>query len=67
MPAAREKEVRRRGGAKRYRSVRIGRDKFLTVAVVPKAGPRGGHTVPLGPARSKRIKKAAKGRKRSSK
>lgn len=45
MPAAQE---RARGGATRYRTIRVGTGKtkrYLRVAIVPKAGPRGGHTV----------------------
>lgn len=39
-----EEEIKRRGGAKRYRTVKTD-GKYIHVAVVPKAGPRGGHTV----------------------
>lgn len=45
MPAAQE---RARGGAVRYRTIRAGKGankRYLRVAIVPKAGPRGGHTV----------------------
>lgn len=45
-------EERRRGGAKRYRTIRVGTGKnrrYVKVAIVPKEGPRGGHTV-AGPA-----------------
>jgi hypothetical protein len=47
MPTA---EERARGGAKRYRTVTLPGGKYIHVAVVPKAGPRGGHTV-AGPVR----------------
>jgi len=46
MPSREEAE---RGGAVRYRTVRIGR-RYLRVAVVRKKGPRGGRTV-AGPPR----------------
>lgn len=45
MPAAQEGA---RGGATRYRTIRVGTGKaqrYLRVAIVPKAGKRGGHTV----------------------
>jgi hypothetical protein len=42
MPSA---EEQRRGGPVRYRTVRVGKGKTVRVAIVRKAGPRGGHTV----------------------
>ena len=51
MPAAREKA---RGGVVRYRTIRSG-GKIIHVAVVRKAGPRGGHTI-AGPARTPKRK-----------
>jgi hypothetical protein len=48
MPAA---EERARGGAVRYRTIRIGSGKgrrTLKVAIVRKAGPRGGRTIAKG-------------------
>ncbi len=42
MPTAEEQA---RGGAKRYRTITLPGGKFMHVAIVPKAGPRGGHTV----------------------
>lgn len=45
MPAPQE---RARGGAVRYRTIRVGTGKtkrYLRVAIVRKGGPRGGHTV----------------------
>ncbi len=45
MPNA---EEQRRGGATRYRTIRVGKGKHrrvLHIAIVRKAGPRGGHTV----------------------
>ena len=47
-----EAEVKARGGAKGYRIVRLDNGTTILVAVVPKAGPRGGHTVALrGPVK----------------
>jgi hypothetical protein len=40
-----EAEITARGGAKRWRTIRLKGGKFLRVAIVPKAGPMGGHTV----------------------
>ena len=40
-----EAEIKKRGGAKRYRTIVPKPGKYIHVAVVPKAGPRGGHTV----------------------
>lgn len=57
MPRA---EERRRGGAKRYRTKRLPGGKYIRFAIVPKAGPRGGHTV-AGPVRKK---KAERGKRR---
>jgi hypothetical protein len=48
MPTTAEAKVRKRGGAKAYRTVRLANGKTMLVAVVPKAGPHGGHTVALG-------------------
>lgn len=42
MPTA---EERKRGGVKKYRTVSLPGGKYMHVAVVPKAGPRGGNTV----------------------
>lgn len=50
MPDTAEAEVAARGGATAYRTVKRGNRTFL-VAIVPQAGPRGGHTVAMaGPA-----------------
>lgn len=41
-------EETKRGGAVRYRTIRVGtgrHKKVLHIAIVRKAGPRGGHTV----------------------
>jgi hypothetical protein len=40
-----EKEIRARGGAKRWRTVKLPGGRTLRVAVVRKPGKRGGHTV----------------------
>jgi hypothetical protein len=40
-----EAEIKKRGGAKRYRTIVPKPGKYIHVAVVPKAGPRGGRTV----------------------
>lgn len=40
-----EAEIARRGGAKRWRTIKLPNGKSIKVAVVRKAGPRGGHTV----------------------
>lgn len=54
MPTA---EEQRRGGAVRYRTIRVGKGKkkrVLHIAIVRKAGPRGGHTVAGTPKTPKR-------------
>lgn len=48
-----EKEIASRGGAKRWRTVKLPNGKSIKVAIVPKAGPRGGHTV-AGPVHAKK-------------
>lgn len=48
-----EKEIKARGGAKRWRTVRLKNGKYIHVAIVKKAGPRGGHTV-AGPAHKRK-------------
>lgn len=53
MPKAEEEA---RGGAVRYRTIRVGKGKnkrTLKVAIVPKRGPRGGHTVAGNPHKAK--------------
>lgn len=45
-----EKEMAERGGAKRWRTVKLADGRTIRVAIVAKAGPRGGHTV-AGPVR----------------
>jgi hypothetical protein len=49
-----EKQIAERGGAVRWRTVRVGtgkRKKYLRVAIVRKKGPHGGKTV-AGPVRT---------------
>lgn len=48
-----EAQISARGGAKRWRTVRLKNGKYIKVAIVPKAGPQGGHTV-AGPVRKKK-------------
>jgi len=50
-----EAEIKKRGGAKRWRTVKIGNGKYVHVAVVEKAGPHGGHTV-AGPEHTRKAK-----------
>lgn len=38
-------EIKRRGGAVRWRTVKLVDGRTVRIAVVRKAGPRGGHTV----------------------
>ena len=40
-----EAEIKARGGAKRWRTVKLPDGRVIRVAIVPKAGPHGGHTV----------------------
>ena len=40
-----EKEIAARGGATKWRTLKLKGGKYIRVAVVPKAGPQGGHTV----------------------
>lgn len=40
-----EAEIAARGGAKKWRRIKLDSGRYLDVAVVPKAGPKGGHTV----------------------
>jgi hypothetical protein len=44
MPAEVEHKIKARGGAKRWRTIKKD-GKLIRIAVVAKAGPRGGHTV----------------------
>jgi len=49
-----EQEIKERGGAKRWRTITLPGGKYKHVAVVPKAGERGGHTV-AGPTHKKKM------------
>jgi hypothetical protein len=40
-----EREIAARGGAVKWRTVRLKNGTYVRVAIVKKAGPRGGHTV----------------------
>ncbi len=54
MPATAEQEIASRGGASAYRTKRLPNGHTLLIAVVPEAGPQGGHTVALqGPVSAK--------------
>ena len=65
MPSTAEAKVAKRGGAKAYRTVRLANGRTMLVAVVPKAGPKGGHTVALaGPSQ---VKPSPAGRRMSRK
>jgi len=48
-----EEEIKKRGGAKRWRTKKLPGGKYTRIAVTEKAGPRGGHTV-AGPVRTKK-------------
>lgn len=48
-----EAEIKARGGAKRWRTVKLPDGRTVRVAIVKKAGPRGGHTV-AGPVHGKK-------------
>jgi hypothetical protein len=48
-----EATIRRRGGATRVRTKKLPGGKFVHIFIVPRAGPRGGHTV-AGPVHKKK-------------
>lgn len=48
-----EAEIKARGGAKKWRTVKLPDGRTVKVAIVKKAGPRGGHTV-AGSARGRK-------------
>lgn len=52
-----EAEIRKRGGAKRWRTKRV--NGYIHIAIVPKAGPRGGHTV-AGPVHRLKAKRGGR-------
>jgi len=45
MPAKLARSIRRRGGALRYRTIRLAHGKYLHLAITRRHGPRGGRTV----------------------
>lgn len=51
-----EREIRERGGAKRWRTVKLPDGRYVRVAIVKKEGPNGGHTV-SGPVHKKKGEK----------
>jgi hypothetical protein len=54
MPEDVEREIARRGGAIRWRTLRLPDGRYMHVAVTREPGPRGGRTVATGePKRSK--------------
>lgn len=48
-----EAQIKARGGAKRWRTIRLSNGKYIRVAIVRNAGPRGGHTV-AGPEHTRK-------------
>jgi len=50
-----EQQIAARGGAVRWRTVKLKDGRTVRIAVVKKAGPRGGHTV-AGPVHTKKGK-----------
>ncbi len=40
-----EAQIAARGGAKKWRTIRLKDGRTIKVAIVRKAGPRGGHTI----------------------
>lgn len=53
MPKALE---RKRGGVIRYRTIKLGKNKYAHVAITRKKGPRGGRTI-MGEVRTVKKKK----------
>lgn len=51
-----EKEIAERGGALRWRTKKLANGEIIHIAVVPTAGPNGGHTIAGKPVRPKRKK-----------
>ena len=45
-------EIKKRGGASRIRTKKIGKNKYARVYVTPEEGPKGGHTV-MGEVKTK--------------
>lgn len=52
-----EQEIAKRGGAKKWRTITLPDGRTMKIAIVRKAGPRGGHTVAGTPHTSKGAKK----------
>jgi len=48
-----KKEVKKRGGSLRTRTVKVGKNKYMRCEIVRKKGPHGGRTV-CGPIRTKK-------------
>ena len=48
-----ERQIAARGGAKRWRTIRLPDGRTVQVAIVKKPGPRGGHTVAGEPKKTK--------------
>ena len=57
-----EKEIARRGGALHWRSKKLPNGQVIHIAVVRKAGPRGGHTVAGEPVTPRKKSSKKKGR-----
>lgn len=52
-----EKEIAKRGGAVRWRTKKLPNGEIIHIAVVRKAGPKGGHTVAGKPQPTKKSRK----------
>lgn len=52
-----EKEIAKRGGAVRWRTKKLPNGEVVHVAVVRKAGPKGGHTIAGKPQKTKNSRK----------
>lgn len=48
-----DQKIAARGGAKRWRTVKLPDGRYVRMAIVRKAGPRGGHTI-AGPVKRKK-------------
>jgi len=53
MPEETEREIEKRGGAKRWRTVKLPDGRYMHVAVTREKGPRGGTTVASEPKEPK--------------
>ncbi len=54
MPKSLERAVKRRGGVKRIRTIKLKNGRYIRVFVVKKKGPRGGHTIGMVKKRGRR-------------